>query len=87
MRLESVHWLATWVVVEIRVPLRILVISVPYYIGDPRMDPNLENYPHNDLHLAPSTRSLEKGEKHGSIMISGCCIGDSIIRIGFWSIV
>ena len=27
-----------------RVPFRVLFIRVPYYVGDPERDPNLENY-------------------------------------------
>ena len=34
-----------WVVFQIRVPLGSLFIRVPYYIGDPKRDPDLENYP------------------------------------------
>ena len=34
------------------VPFGVLVIRVPYYIGDPKRDPNLENYPY--LGLKPS---------------------------------
>ena len=30
----------------IRVPFRVLLISVPSYFGDLKRDPNLENYPH-----------------------------------------
>ena len=36
-----------WVVIKIRVPFRVLFIRVPYYIGDQKRDPNLENYPYN----------------------------------------
>ena len=35
-----------WVVVYIRVPFRVLSIRVPYYIGDPKQDPNSENCPY-----------------------------------------
>ena len=35
-----------WVVLEIRVPFRVLFISLPYYIGDLNRNPNLENYPY-----------------------------------------
>ena len=36
-----------WVVLQNRVPFRLLFtkVRVPYYFGDPRRDPNLENYP------------------------------------------
>ena len=34
-----------WVVVEITVPFGVLFIWVPYYVGDLKRDPNLENYP------------------------------------------
>ena len=34
-----------WVVLQSRVPFRLLFIRVPYYIGDLKRDPNLENYP------------------------------------------
>ena len=30
---------------SIKVPLGVLCIRAPYYIGDPKRDPNLENYP------------------------------------------
>ena len=33
-----------WVVLEIRVPFRVLFIRVPYYVGDPQKGPNLENF-------------------------------------------
>ena len=37
----------TWVVLYIRVPFGgVLYIRVPYYNGDLKRDPNLENYPH-----------------------------------------
>ena len=35
-----------WVLLKIRVPFRVLLIRVPYYFGDSKEDPNLENYPH-----------------------------------------
>ena len=34
-----------WAVLKNRVPFRVLLIRVPYYIGDLKGDPNLENYP------------------------------------------
>ena len=37
---------AIWVGFENRVPFRVLFIRVPNYIGDPKRDPNLENYPY-----------------------------------------
>ena len=33
-----------WVVLQIRVPFRVLSIRVSYYVGDLKRDPNLENY-------------------------------------------
>ena len=35
----------TWVGFGIRVPFRVLFIRVPYYFGDLKRPPNLENYP------------------------------------------
>ena len=35
---------------KIRVPFRVRLIRVPYYIGDLKRDPNSENYP---VHLEP----------------------------------
>ena len=35
-----------WVVLEIRVPLRVLLLRVPYYILDLKRDLNLWNYPY-----------------------------------------
>ena len=35
-----------WVVLEMRVPFRVLFIEVPYYFGDLKRGPNLENYPY-----------------------------------------
>ena len=37
-----VFFISMWVTLEIRVPFRILVIMVPYYIGDLNGDPNVE---------------------------------------------
>ena len=37
--------LEEWVVFYIRVPLRVVFRRVPYHLGDPKKDPNLENYP------------------------------------------
>ena len=34
-----------------RVPFRVLFIRVPYYIGDLKRDPNLENYPSMRVHV------------------------------------
>ena len=34
-----------WPVLENRVPFGILFIRVPYYVGDLKGDPSLENYP------------------------------------------
>ena len=34
-----------WVVFQNRVPSRVVLIRVPYYIGDLKKDPNLESYP------------------------------------------
>ena len=36
----------SWVLLKNKVPFRILFIRVPYYIGDPKWDPNIESYPH-----------------------------------------
>ena len=36
----------TWVVFQNRVPFTVLFVRVPYYIGDLKGDPNLENYPY-----------------------------------------
>ena len=35
-----------WVVLQIRVPFRVLVIRVPYYFWDLKRAQNLENYPY-----------------------------------------
>ena len=36
---EITCWCFIWVILSIRVPLRVRFIRVPYYIGDPKMDP------------------------------------------------
>ena len=36
-----------WVVFKMRVPFRVVIIRVPYYIGDLKRDPNLESYPYS----------------------------------------
>ena len=35
-----------------------LFTRVPYYVGDPKRDPHLENYPCGDLGLQPSEWAL-----------------------------
>ena len=40
-----------WVVLQLRVPFRVLFIRVPYYIGDPKRDPNFDNYPYGLFHI------------------------------------
>ena len=35
-----------------RVPVRVLLIRVPYYFGDPKRDPDLGNYPCADSVVA-----------------------------------
>ena len=54
MRIEihenSKSVLGIWVVLQIIGSLfRVLLIRVPYYIGDPKRDPALENYPDADM--------------------------------------
>ena len=45
-RLSSHKWLpkparfSTWLVLQIRVPFRVLFLGVPYYCGDLHRDPN-----------------------------------------------
>ena len=36
---------AMWVILYIRVPFRILLIRVPYYVGHLKRDPDSEKYP------------------------------------------
>ena len=42
-----------WVVLQTRAGslLASFLIRVPYYLGDLERDPDLENYPRNDIHL------------------------------------
>ena len=51
-----------WVVLQIRVPFRVLSLRVSYDIGDPNRDPNIENYPvkHNTSPSAPASKGLPK---------------------------
>ena len=39
---------AIWVILQVRVPLKVLffIIRVLYYIGNLKRDPTLKNYPH-----------------------------------------
>ena len=37
-----------WVVLYFGAPFRVLFIRVPYYIGDLKRDPNLENCPRGE---------------------------------------
>ena len=50
-----------WVVVKIRVHFRVLLVRVPYYIGDIKRDLTLENCPHvrqHLTHLKPNSAAL-----------------------------
>ena len=43
-----------WGLFQIRVPVpfRVLFIRVPYYIGDLKGDPSLENYPYVEIRIS-----------------------------------
>ena len=46
-----------WVVPQIRIHLRVLVIRVPFYSGDLKKDPNSENYSFIARHLERWTQT------------------------------
>ena len=48
----------TWVVFQTRVPFGVLCIRVLYYVGNPKRDPNLENYPHTPFMFSLNPQPL-----------------------------
>ena len=47
-----------WVVFKMRVPFRVVIIRVPYYIVDLKRDPNLESYPYSSYRRFPKIKGV-----------------------------
>ena len=58
-----------WVVLQIRVLVRVLFIRVSYYFCGPRKGPNLENYPFSEAGLLSGFRG-----SGACIAVAACCI-------------